>query len=637
MKYNKLKQYGICFFGLPVLAMLLSGYGNIKSHPTINSYIAVSFLKRVNDKKIPEFKNYEITLHKEKLEGLFVTRSGMFHAEDYASFVQEQEDYLQEAIRRLIMQTAAASEYVGFMYPVPQDAMLQKTPLEWIVHGGYSADVPEVHASFRHFYDPTKLSNSRYLMDKVNNRVMRKLQSFLPKVEINGVDWALGDNSGLGVLEHQFTWTNGKKYMKAALEEPNPDKRKKQMAFAWRALGETLHMIADNGCPAHVRDDAHPMGNLDPYEEGVEDNNLAAHILRGAWTKPELVPADQADYFQNAKTARKIAHQLAVFTNQNFFTNETISGQDKYGSRIKQIIHGYDKYSSPKISPGDYQKPYYVHSVGGKDVKMCTDGGNWVFTYPYINDECVQSQAGVLLPTINEAGVNVMRLFIPKLKVIINEMKDGSISGMIIHDYKEDLEYKDEILYNGPVVIKDNRGKELTTVTAKKGIFEGHFKGAEIDKIHASIEFGGIEVHSEKWSDADFEGTWSGNLFFMPGENFSYEIEKFNDYYKGNYYEYRARGVNRSKHAGTSSDTFYGKLSEDRRSLQLFVVETRAATKSEKDKFKAELKEYGIKADFFVDWIMGGRTKAYKLTKFGDKKLRSTIPPVIYSKEKTKK
>ena len=633
MKIKKISYLVLSLSGFVLLSILLSGYGNIKSHPTINNYIAMSFLKRVNDKKIPEFKNYEFTLHKQKLEGTFVTRSGMFHAQDYANFVQAQEEYLEEATRRLAMQTVAASEYMEYMYAVPEEATKQKTPLQWMVHGGYSADVPEVHASLRHFYDPTKLSATRYLRDKVNNVVMRKLQSYLPNPKINGVDWALGDNSGLGVLEHQYTWKNGKKHMKAALEEPDPMKRKKHMAFAWRALGETLHMIADNGCPAHVRDDAHPKGNLDPYEEMVEDKSIVGDIMRSAWKRPELVPTDQADYFKNAKTTRKIAHQLAVFTNANFFSNETISGLNKNGSRIRQTIHGFDKYKTPKIASTDYIGGYYEHLIGNHHVKMCTDKGNYISNYPFIDEVCVRSQANVLLPTINEAGVRVMGLFIPKLKLVITKIENGSISGMVLH--QKDSEYKSEIRYTGPVVIRNNRGREITTVTAKKGMFEGHLKDTE-KKVHATIEFGGIEVHSEKWSDANFDGTWSGKVIVMPSESFSFEIEKFNADYKGNYYEYKALMRTHSKHGGSSSDTFYGKLSDDRRSLQLYIVEGRKASEVEKTKFKEELKEYGIKADFLADWLMGGRSKGYKLHKFGDSKLRSTIPPIIYSKKKTK-
>jgi len=58
------------------------------------------------------------------------------------------------------------------------------TAQEWIQHGGFSADVPEIHASLRHFYDPTQNENKRYLTDDVNNVAMLKLQSYLKNPEI---------------------------------------------------------------------------------------------------------------------------------------------------------------------------------------------------------------------------------------------------------------------------------------------------------------------------------------------------------------------------------------------------------------------------------------------------------------------
>jgi len=132
----------------------------------------------------------------------------------------------------------------------------------------------------------------------------------------------LGENTEMGVFEHNYTWEIGKKYMKAALEEVNQDKRDKYMAKAWRSLGETLHMIADNGCPPHVRNDAHPLGNVDPYEEYFEATDIRMF-------NTGKIPVSLRESFRKLKTTRKIAHELAVFTNQNFFTNETISGTDK--------------------------------------------------------------------------------------------------------------------------------------------------------------------------------------------------------------------------------------------------------------------------------------------------------------------
>ena len=131
------------------------------------------------------------------------------------------------------------------------------------------------------------------------------------------------------------------------------------MAKAWRSLGETLHMIADNGCPVHVRNDGHPaflvnlfdvvelFGNPDPYEEQMEVKDIRKFDVGS-------IPFDLRDKFRKAKTAREIAHELAVFTNENFFTNETISGIDWRGNTVIPITNPTYIHKSPKISLKNY-------------------------------------------------------------------------------------------------------------------------------------------------------------------------------------------------------------------------------------------------------------------------------------------
>jgi hypothetical protein len=429
------------------------------------------------------------------LPGDYISRSGLFHAEDYAKFIQEQESYYEEFKKRMAINLSDAAEFFEFQHPTYEEKRGNKSAKEWIIHGGYSADVPEVHASLRHFYDPTKPANKRYLTDEANNAVMKKFQSYLSNPEINGVDWALGDQTGLGVFEHNYSWESGKKYIQGALEEPDPAKRNNYMAKAWRSLGETLHMIADNGCPPHVRNDAHPLGNVDTYEEMVEQMDVGQF-------KNGVVPGFMKDKFNDKNmTARKIAHELAVFTNENFVSNETISGTDWKGNKVKQTAHPADEYKSPKISASSYNKNYYERKVGETTVKQCTD--SWYFgfvqlkeSYPFVDEACVKSQANVLIPTIIEAGTNAMKWFIPELKVVITSLdENGNIEGEVVH--KPDNEYKSQIKYNGPVYIQTVTLDNLTDpLIASNGKFSGKIEKTT-SPVFAQIEFGGVAVRSE--------------------------------------------------------------------------------------------------------------------------------------------
>lgn len=470
-----------------LLGLIFLSYGNKTSHPTINGLIVKGFVKKNNKDEFSmmKFKKYYFDFSKTKLIGDYVTKSGYFNPSNSE------------------VSSVGDLSLLGHN-TIYTEAKKEVTVVDWVKHGGYSADVPEVPASLRHFYDPSKPKNERYLTDKINSKAFDFAQSYLSKPNTNGVDWALGTEGDFGVLEHVYTWEHGKAYIKGALEEADIKKRNSYMAKAWRSLGETLHMIADNGCPAHVRNDGHPslpipllsyFGNPDPYEEQMAVSNVATY-------DGGLVIEELSNTFRKAKTARTIAHELAVFTNENFFSNETISGTDWKGNEVKPITNPNYIHRSPKINTNNYDGTYYIASLDdGIEYKLCTDmqyfmGIPTYRTYPYIDEECVKSQAKVLIPAIKEAGINVMKLYIPELKVEITSLDgEGNISGIINH--KPDQEYPDRISYTGPVNIKDRYKKVQSTIMAKGGKFEGKIKTPKTE-VYAEIEFGGISVFSER-------------------------------------------------------------------------------------------------------------------------------------------
>ncbi|WP_319500204.1 hypothetical protein [uncultured Draconibacterium sp.] len=472
---NRIKTI-IKFSFLFLLGIVLLSYDNVKNHGTINEIIVEGFINRNNGAPgtIAKFKNYIFWLDREELKGDFILKpGGLFHPSDVPNIGDR-------SIR-------------GYNTTITEEQR-SITPLNWIIHGGFSADEPEVPAGLRHFYDPIKPPGNRFLNDTASSVVSGWGQTWYENPKIDGVSWALGKKNLVGVKEHNYSWENGKKYMQAALEEKNPDKRKNYMAKAWRSLGETLHMIADNGCPPHVRNDSHPPGNVAPYE------NILTNVDLKKYKTGKVDQKLLKDFRKKENTAFNIAHKLAVYTNENFFSSETIAGTDVKLRKVKYITHPHDEYKSPKITPLDYDNGYYIKTIAEQPVKVCTD--KWFFSkygfsgsQPYIDDECTYSMAGVLIPTIKEAGINVMRIYIPEFILTITNLdEDGNISGNIVH--KTDQEYKNQIYYNGPVEIKNSGTKKLVTLNASEGKFEGKISGADT-KVFAEIEFGGINIRSD--------------------------------------------------------------------------------------------------------------------------------------------
>ena len=132
--------------------------------------------------------------------------------------------------------------------------------------GGYSADEPELYASFRHFYDPIAEEQRRpaYLTDHIEE-LNSYFQVFAGGMTINFVnpkvdarDWAINGTNHEGLGENEYSWNQGVKYIQKAFSSQNPVEKSKLFAQGWRALGETMHLLADMTVPAHVRNDSHP-------------------------------------------------------------------------------------------------------------------------------------------------------------------------------------------------------------------------------------------------------------------------------------------------------------------------------------------------------------------------------------------
>ncbi len=287
-----------------------------------------------------------------------------------------------------------------------------------------------------------------------------------------------------------------------------------------------MHLLADMGCPVHVRNDSHApsmalgvMGDPDPYE-----SYMAASVVtlkKDGPAEPGLKTA-----FSNAVRAEDLFETLSVFTNENFFTNQTISGMGV--EQISPIIDDQPAYPQPKLGGLEYiaeEFTFYKTFSSGTKVKMCKDHSYfWFRGYPYIDSDCADSQADVLIPNILEGGVHLMRLFIPQLKVEIEEIdtNEGYIRGTVTHT--TDDEYQTPIYYTGPVDIFMDWDK-IATVEADGGDFEGDIPGVpEGKEVSAQIHFGGITVASEKKKPA-LTANWEMLLWFD---------DRNNEYYPAN-------------------------------------------------------------------------------------------------------
>jgi hypothetical protein len=452
-----------------IVSLVLTAYDHIQTHTRINVAITEGFTSRYSgiiDKASP-FYYYNFVFTSGSLEGQHVSVGGKLD----------------------IVNT-----------------LVSKNVKEWVEHGGMSADEPQLPASFVHFYDPTEDEGERYLKDLLN-KFYENWGVENPKTD--HVEWAISD------VRNEYNYEAGKTAFRNALEQPDEMVRDMNMSFAWRAFGQTLHLIADMGIASHVRDDAHPgvgastVGynwalDADPYEEVVyayTSENGIDNLLTGQ-TDPEV-----EKFARKATTVKSIAEQLASYTNKNFFSHETISGAD-----VIPKIHPDKTYDSPKLEDCTYNSStnIYTRQIGPNNVNMCKDLSylailNGFRGYPYIDETCVISQATALFPQIREAGINAFRCFIPKIKVEITALGDDDIEGTVKHTI--DDEYKEEIKYNGPVTIKNASNLEIIdVVSCENGTFKdkinfGNFNRTS-EQLFAEIECGYVYIKSEPFVES---------------------------------------------------------------------------------------------------------------------------------------
>jgi hypothetical protein len=368
----------------------------------------------------------------------------------------------------------------------------QKKISEWIIDGGFSGDEPEGPMAMRHFYDPTNKAKP-YLTDmdfiaKVSDIVLHTVAT---NPEISAVDWASDKDTGIGerdiLYKQDYSFPDAKRYFKEAVESKDPD----NMGYgnAWRAVGETMHLMADMGLSPHVRNDGHGLFDKD-Y---VETHTTATHMRtynNTRWTQT-------IDY---SRSVPEVMHDMAAFTNKNCFSQDTITvpGQTKYAN-------GMPAYSSPVI--GDIQDHYAHHTVDGVRVRSAAESLGTRFSLRkkpcYVIDRTVMAeQLYVLVPTIVRASESILERFLPMFQVQAGVKPDpnssdkyvinGTIALIPTVEWKEQLKIR-----NGAYVSVAGIWTEVKLSNADNfNDFTFTVSGKPGDEVKVIYDLGGYVIES---------------------------------------------------------------------------------------------------------------------------------------------
>lgn len=198
--------------------------------------------------------------------------------------------------------TAEALKVFEYYYP---DQDFTETEENLIIKG--SADEDKGNRPLNHFYDPVYQRGFRGLLSS-------KLWAQSLKAQAGYFN---------GLLTDYFSSPNDYSWERAIYDYVYDDKNR-----GLEALGHILHLIQDATVPDHTRNDAHPFfSSYENYTKQFKVDNL---LLADSLISQKLSPTtynNLDDYFDN----------LAVFSNGNFFSDDTIL-KDKYKNpQIKEI------------------------------------------------------------------------------------------------------------------------------------------------------------------------------------------------------------------------------------------------------------------------------------------------------------
>ena len=314
---------------------------------------------------------------------------------------------------------------------LPKEGVLQ----DWIKDGGYSADEPEYTMALVHFYDPTNvnepwLTDPWLIMNKYTEFLARAMDSSLVVPDLSAVHWAFDGGAGAyasrgAYFIQDYSWDDGLQYYKDALADTS--RENENYGQAWRAVGETMHLVSDMTIPAHVRNDGHPTLNEDPYENSVD-----------AWEVTHYKNGPFLDLNYNQGTLRDLMIRTATVVNKNFYSADTtptgyqVTGSDSFYTR--------GRYSQPSLEGLTADADGYYYYPPGRKLargvlysfepisppKYTYTGTNEpiVLMYRYHLDyEVLKDQRRVLIPTAIRASAEVLDRFLPRFKANIEVEK----------------------------------------------------------------------------------------------------------------------------------------------------------------------------------------------------------------------
>ncbi len=204
-----------------------------------------------------------------------------------------------------------------------------KTVRQWVIEGSDFEDNLRGRRSENHFHDA------------LNNRGLEAIFS-----GESAIDWGLagvGDQDG----EDSFSWNDAREYYFKALTLPTKTERDEYWGKTFRALGQVMHLLQDSANPSHVRNDEHisfgGVGFVDGLHDYMARQSVSSYPgatffapdsalleIEGVLRNEPFSNLFDTNTYHGGNPGATLGTNVGVaeFTNANFFSDDTIPGQN---------------------------------------------------------------------------------------------------------------------------------------------------------------------------------------------------------------------------------------------------------------------------------------------------------------------
>lgn len=392
----RLLRWGGLLLLIGILMVPVSAYDNKFAHPYINIY-AIDYFER-------QIMPLDPNLKTASLHGVTTRGYAWDWGDKYSSWTGPRESVNESRRKPLV---------------------------DWIEDGGYTADEPEATMGLVHFYDPNngaELTDTKWYQDFATWAVIGK------KPEISAEEWTFdvcyehfyakadcpSDGSEGPWFIQNYSWTDAQSYLYQGISSHDP--QNPYYGQAWRAVGETMHMISDTTVPAHVRNDGHmPFTDPDVYESFARQDKISDSYKQ---VKAGSLPPARIDYDKGS--LKEVFHNVAMFTNKNFITDDTSPLMFTSTNTLKKVTsRGYESPTVTGTTPD--QEGYIWRSIDGRPTRIAkitkSDTGGiswWSFN---VDEKVSDDQGALLIPTAIRASAEVLDRFLPRFDVKLSAEK----------------------------------------------------------------------------------------------------------------------------------------------------------------------------------------------------------------------